>query len=79
MSYGAAPYTKCPVCGSTDLLILAERVHSLDGSLADDASENIAHNGKLYCVEKCGLVSSHPLANPLRCEATIEHAADQQA
>lgn len=74
------PYDACPKCGSDDLVIICERVHSLDGSLADDASEQIGNAGVLCCGE-CGDLSklvglgSEASALHARVEATLDRAA----
>lgn len=77
----ALPYDTCPRCGSDDLLIIAERIHSLDGSLADDASEQIGV-GTLVCAARCGSFRSFQpgfgiglWTHAARIEATLDRAA----
>ena len=73
------PFDTCPRCGEEDLVICAERVHSLDGSLADDACEQIS-GGVVVCRE-CGdltkLVGLGSAAETLddRVDATLDRAA----
>ena len=63
------PLTHCPKCGEEDLLVLAERAYSLDGSQADDGGEQVAAAGKLYCASGCGELKGDA------ADATVEACA----
>ena len=68
------PFDTCPECGSDDLVIVAERVHSLEGRLSDDMGEQIVH-GTLVCAAQCGPLHSLRRGYLERIEATLERAA----